>query len=93
VAICRQYNVSTQDLTLKWEAFALRPVNIERNVSVPTLPLLRQLKAEVQREFESTVQNKHKAPLNKARLQARSNESTGLVSQNRNPNKNSFQDL
>jgi hypothetical protein len=84
VAICRQYNVSTQDLTLKWEAFALRPVNIERNVSVPTLPLLRQLKAEVQREFESTVQNKHKAPLNKA---------TGLVSQNRNPNKNSFQDL
>ncbi|KAJ2960153.1 hypothetical protein NQZ79_g4508 [Umbelopsis isabellina] len=93
VAICRQYNVSIQDLKLKWEAFALRPVNIERNVSVPTLPLLRQLKAEVQREFENTIQNKHKAPLNKARLQARSNETSSLLSNSRNLNKNSFQDF
>lgn len=85
--------MSTQDLKLKWEAFALRPVNVERNVSVPTLPLLRQLKAEVQREFENTIQSKHKAPLNKARLQARSNETSGLLTNNRNLNKNSFQDL
>lgn len=93
VAICRQYNMKPRDLVLKWEAFALRPINMERNVSEPTVDLIRQLKGEIQREFENAVQSKTKPIMNKPRLQSRTNDSYTLLPQSRNLSKNSVQDL
>jgi hypothetical protein len=93
VAICRQYNMKPRDLVLKWEAFALRPINMERNVSEPTVDLIRQLKGEIQREFENAVQSKTKPSMNKPRLQSRTNDSYTLLPQSRNLSKNSVQDL
>ncbi|KAH8554014.1 DNA polymerase alpha subunit B N-terminal-domain-containing protein [Umbelopsis sp. PMI_123] len=93
VAICRQYNLKARDLVLKWEAFALRPVNIERNVSVPTIDLIRQLKGEIQRDFENAVQNKTKPSVNRSRLQTRGNEQNGLLRSSTNFTKDPIQDL
>ncbi|CAO3672856.1 unnamed protein product [Umbelopsis vinacea] len=93
VAICRQYNMKPRDLVLKWEAFALRPINMERNVSEPTVDLIRQLKGEIQREFENAVQSKTKPTMNKPRLQSRTNDSYTLLPQSRNLSKNSVQDF
>ncbi|CAO3692560.1 unnamed protein product [Umbelopsis ramanniana] len=93
VAICRQYNLKARDLVLKWEAFALRPVNMDRNVSVPTSDLLRQLKSEIQRDFENAVQNKTKPSVNKSRLQTRAGDSNSLLRSNNNFTKDPIQDL
>jgi hypothetical protein len=66
---------------------------MERNVSVPTSDLLRQLKSEIQRDFENAVQNKTKPSVNKSRLQTRAGDSNGLLRSNNNFTKDPIQDL
>ncbi|KAG2223782.1 hypothetical protein INT45_001916, partial [Circinella minor] len=52
-SLCRIYNLSAQDVKFKWEAFSL---NLGTGVVVPTIELIRQLKTNLQREFEQNLQ-------------------------------------
>ena len=52
-SLCRIYNLSAQDIKFKWEAFSL---NLGTDVVIPTIELIRQLKTNLQREFEQNLQ-------------------------------------
>ncbi|KAI9271661.1 DNA polymerase alpha/epsilon subunit B-domain-containing protein [Phascolomyces articulosus] len=58
-SLCRIYNLSAQDIKFKWEAFTL---NLGSGVLQPTVELIRQLKTNLQREFEQSLQQQQHQP-------------------------------
>lgn len=53
-SLCRLYKLSAQDLSYKWQAFTMNTT--QGHIKKPTKELTRQLKLDLQREYERKLQ-------------------------------------